>query len=79
MNIPFIQLKFPNKEMEEYFKIIFFVLFHSLLLNESLKRICKFFLYCNKDWTPKKINEMIYIYIYIFFFPGIILEGNKIK
>ena len=35
MNLPFSPLKLSNKEREEYFKIIIFIPFHSLLPNEG--------------------------------------------
>jgi len=36
MNFSFFLLKLPNKRREEYFKIIFFILFHSLLPIEGM-------------------------------------------
>ena len=35
MSFPFPPLKLPNKGREEYFKIILFIPFHSLLPNEA--------------------------------------------
>ena len=42
MDFPFPPLKLPNKGMEEYFKMILFIPFHSLLPNEvSDKSVCR--------------------------------------
>ena len=42
MGFPFPPLKLPNKEIEEYSKIILFIPFHSLLPNEvSDKSVCR--------------------------------------
>ena len=35
INFSFLPLKLPNKKMKEYSKIILFILFHSLLSNET--------------------------------------------
>jgi len=39
MNFPFPPLKLPNKGKKEYYKIILFIPFHSLLSNEGYKSI----------------------------------------
>ena len=35
MNFSFLTLKLPNKKMKKYSKIIHFILFHSLVSNET--------------------------------------------
>ena len=39
ISFPFPPLKLPNKEIEEYYKMIIFIFFHSLIPNKVLESL----------------------------------------